>query len=87
MLITSFVITYTSLGLGNSDTDFAKSRVELSLVNLLVSIKGVEVTESSGESTDSFSTSSSDLGSDLVEDYRCTRSVSQLTVTRPHNTV
>ena len=59
--------TYFGLSLGNLDLDLAESRVELSGIDLVVSIETVEVTESSSETTDSLGTSSLDLGSDALE--------------------
>ena len=61
-------LTYSGLSLGDLDLDFAKSRVELHLVDLLVAIETVEVSESSAESTDGLGASGLDLGSNLVED-------------------
>ena len=59
--------TYFGLSLGNLELDLAESRVELSGIDLVVSIETVEVTESSSETTDSLGTSSLDLGSDALE--------------------
>ena len=54
-------------GTGDADLDLAESRVELSGIDLVVSIETVEVTESSSKTTDSLGTSSLDLGSDALE--------------------
>ena len=60
-------ITYHGLGLSDFNLDLSKSRDELLLVDLVVSIETVKVAEGSSKSTDSLSTSGLDLGSNLVE--------------------
>lgn len=54
--------------LGDSDTDLAEARVELVGVYLVVAIEGVEVSESSSETSDGLGSSSLDLFSDSLED-------------------
>lgn len=53
---------------GDTDLDFAKAGVELLLVNLVVSVEGIEVPESSAETTDCLSTSGVDLSPNPLED-------------------
>jgi hypothetical protein len=53
--------------------DLTKTRVELFLIDLVVAIKTVEVSEGSSKSTDGLSTSGFDLGSNLIED--CTAKI------------
>ena len=57
-----------SLGTGNSDLDLTEARVELFSIDLVVSIEGVEVSESSAEATDGLGTTSLDLLTDASED-------------------
>lgn len=58
-----------SLASGDSDADLAKTRVELVAVDLVVSVEGIEVSESSSETSDGLGTSCLDLLSDSLEDY------------------
>ena len=57
------------LGAGDLELDLAESAVELVAVDLVVSIKGVEVSEGSSETTDGLGTSGLDLGTDFLESY------------------
>ena len=57
------------LGAGDLELDLAESTVELVAVDLVVSIKGVEVSEGSSETTDGLGTSGLDLGTDFLESY------------------
>ena len=59
------------LGAGNLDLDLAETRVELLGVDLVVAIEGVEVSESSSETSDSLGTARLDLSSNSLENYRC----------------
>ena len=54
----------SSLGLSDLELDLAESAVELFGVDLVVSVEGVEVSESSSETTDSLGSSSLNLGAD-----------------------
>ena len=58
-----------SLLLADADLDLAKAAPELLLVDLVVSIEGVEVAESTAEATDGLSTAGLDLGTNLLENY------------------
>lgn len=53
---------------GDADLDFAEAGVELFLVNLVVSIEGIEVPESSAEAADGLSTSGMDLSPNPLKD-------------------
>ncbi len=61
--------TYIGVGSGDLDLDLAKSRVELLLVDLLVSVETVEVSEGSSKSADGLGTSGLDLSSNLLKNY------------------
>ena len=54
----------------DSDLDFTQAGVELVFVDLVVSIEGVEVPESSAEATDGLSTPGLNLRSNLLKNYR-----------------
>ena len=54
---------------GNADLDLAEAGVELLGVNLVVAVEGIEVSESSAETSDGLGTTCSDLGSNSLEDY------------------
>ncbi len=54
----------SSLSLSDLELDLAESTVELFGVDLVVSVEGVEVSESSSETTDSLGSSSLNLGAD-----------------------
>ena len=56
-----------SFGAGDSDLDFAETRVELLSVDLVVTIEGVEVPEGSSETSDSLGTTGLNLRSDSFE--------------------
>ena len=59
-----------SLVTGNLDLDLTEARVELLRVDLVVAIKGVEVSEGSAEATDGLSTTGLDLLTDSSENYK-----------------
>ena len=65
--------TYHGLGLSDFNLDLSKSRDELLLVDLVVSIETVKVAEGSSKSTDSLGTPGVDLGSNLIENYEYKR--------------
>ena len=54
----------SSLSLSDLELDLTESTVELFGVDLVVSVEGVEVSESSSETTDSLGSSSLNLGAD-----------------------
>ena len=54
----------SSLSLSDLELDLAESTVELFGVDLVVTVEGVEVSESSSETTDSLGSSSLNLGAD-----------------------
>ena len=57
-------------GAGDLDLDLAETRVELIGIDLLVSIEGVEVSESSSETSDCLCTAGNELLSYSLEDYK-----------------
>lgn len=54
----------------DSDLDLAETGVELVSVDLLVSVEGVEVSESSSETSNGLGTTGVDLVSNSLENYR-----------------
>ena len=53
----------------DADLNLTETRVELLGVNLVVSVEGVEVSESSSETTDGLGTSRLDLGTNVLKNY------------------
>ena len=58
-----------SFSTGNLNLDFAKTRVELLSIDLVVAVEGIEVSEGSAETSDSLGTTGLDLVSNSLEDY------------------
>jgi len=63
--------SHEAVGFGsrNLDLDFAKSGVELFGINLSVAIEGVEVSESSSETSNGLGTTGLELRSNSLENY------------------
>ena len=59
--------TYLCFLLGDINLDFSESTEELVSIDLLVSVKAVEVSEDSSQASDGLSSSCVDLGSHLLE--------------------
>ena len=55
---------------GDADLDLAEAGVELLGVDLVVAVEGVEVSEGSAKTSDGLSTTSLDLFSNSLENYR-----------------